>query len=164
MFRVMTKCDKNGKFVPALHKVDNHYDYWVAEDYEDGTRSVLVLSKQDIVENSHLFGNIRVFDADRAHPTIGSLLVTPVFSLDSMDLNAFDMHFKKGYERYIKMPNRNQAELFEEYSNNLDLGDFLIKEFVYRPLIKALCMHRGDVFSSDREVAAMAYAVRNMIF
>lgn len=162
MFRVMTKCDKNGKFVPVLHKIGNHRSYWVtvAEDFEDGTKDVFFVDKQYFVENNHLFGNVRV--SDRTHPTMGSLLVTPVFALNDRDLNAFDKHFKKGAERYRYKD--MQPKLFEEYNNNIDLGDFLLKQDDYRPLIKALVMHRGDIFSSDWEVAAMAYAVRKMVF
>lgn len=150
MFRVMTKCDKNGKFVPVKNLGKQ---YWAAEVLENGSQNLYHLTREYLIENSNRFENVKVSAS-------GRVFVTPIFRY--VDFDNFEKHFKEGAERYRYKD--MQPKLFEEYNYNIDLGDFLLKQDDYSSLIKALVMHRGDIFSSDWEVAALAYAVRNMVF
>lgn len=150
MFRIITMLDSNGKFVPVLNLGKQ---YWAAEELENGSQKLYHLTKEYLKENSTQFGNVKILKS-------GKVSVAPVFCF--LDFNVFDVHFNKGYERYRNMPDRKQTKLFQEYANNVDLGDILNEK--YPLLMKELIKHRGDFFVSDREIAALAYAVRNMVF
>ena len=109
-------------------------------------------TKEYLLENSHRFDNVRI-------SATGRVSATP----SQVDWNSFETHYEYAFcERYKDMPNRNQIKIYQEYSDNLKLGDILIKK--YPQLTRELIMYRGDIFSSDREVASMAYSIRNMIF
>lgn len=152
MLRLMMMCDRNGRFVPVSHKRGKVYTYWAEEVLADGGKKIYHLTKEYLLENSHRFDNVRI-------SATGRVSATP----SQVDWNSFETHYKYAFcERYKDMPNRNQIKIYQEYSDNLKLGDILIKK--YPQLTRELIMYRGDIFSSDREVASMAYSIRNMIF
>jgi hypothetical protein len=47
------------------------------------------------------------------------------------------------------------------YDEALEYGDRLIAE--RHPIVASLCKMRGDIFSSDREVAALGFAVSEIL-
>ncbi len=69
------------------------------------------------------------------------------------------------YEKFTKLMAHIYDAFYDSWSEEEDQfhslliqGDFIIRNKAFRPFLKEVINHRGDIISSDREVAAFAAA------
>ena len=74
----------------------------------------------------------------------------------NIDIKKFLEKFNKEYN-FLYDNNDNVAG----YNEVVDFGDALIKK--HKDFVAEFCRYRGDILSSDREVAAFAYAMEEYL-
>lgn len=103
------------------------------------------IDRNDIFQNQSEIDNVKV-SGNR---------ITPYNVNPQVDTFLFNLNFNKIYDKL-----RDSKEYDSDYYEALDAGDKLIKK--YPELVKSLVISRGDIFSSDREVAAMVMALNGV--
>jgi len=76
---------------------------------------------------------------------------------ESMTRKVLDQFHKE----YDFMYEHDRTAYVAGYDEALEYGDRLIAE--RHPIVASLCKMRGDIFSSDREVAALGFAVSEIL-
>ena len=141
MYKLVTRFDKLGHVVFDKIREKGETLYLLT----DCKGTFWRINRNDVFQNQAEIENVKV-SGNRIIP----YNVNP-----QVDTFMFDLRFNKVYKELY-----DSEEYDSYYYEALDAGDKLIKK--YPELIKSLVISRGDIFSSDREVAAMVMALNGL--
>lgn len=141
MYKLVTCFDKLGRIVFAKKRKKDETLYYM----ENKEGAFWPVKRSDVILHQKEIENVKI---------VGNRII-PCNVIPKVDLHMFNENFNKVNTKLYYL-----QEYDTYYYEALDAGDKLIKK--YPEFVKSLAMSRGDIFSSDREVAAMVMALNGM--
>ena len=142
MYKLVTCFDKLGHVVFGKKKKNGETLYYLT----NGNGAFAPIKRSDVLLHQSEIENVKV---------VGNKII-PFNVKPQVEVFLFNNRFNDIYTKLYY-----SKELDDYYYKALDAGDKLIKK--YPELVKSLAISRGNIFSSDREVAAMVMALSGML-